>query len=409
MGVGLPSEYKEILYIESSGTQWLNTGIFPSESPYFKMQFRMQPTSFKESYNYFYGTSGNWMSFEKLGSSFPFNTGSTTGMFSGLFSISLGQIVDFDITYDSGTMTIAGYYEGSRSYSGQLGAGVLGFFARANGESFSSERLFYLKLYQGEDYELVRDFVPCIRKIDNKPGVYDLVSNEFYTSAGVEDFIAGQANSDILATDLVFRRRLLTRPAKQKLPSDYQEVEYIEQTGTQWIDTGIIPDEDTVSHIKFMNLAVTGNVIYGFYDSETTSYRMFNASGTCYFDVPTGSNSTYRHYGGRLNAMKIWQLEIGNHYVKDRETGNYFFNSSGKEFVSNIKSITLGMNRPDTSSPTSNNRWYSVQIYNNQGPVFIGVPCYRKQDDKPGMYDFVSKTFLTNVGTGEFVVGPDIN
>jgi len=36
------------------------------------------------------------------------------------------------------------------------------------------------------------------------------------------------------------------------------------------------------------------------------------------------------------------------------------------------------------------------------------VPCYRKSDNKPGMYDKVHNTFYTNVGTGDFTVGPDV-
>lgn len=30
---------------------------------------------------------------------------------------------------------------------------------------------------------------------------------------------------------------------KRGLPSEYQEVEYLESTGTQYIDTGVIPNE----------------------------------------------------------------------------------------------------------------------------------------------------------------------
>lgn len=33
-------------------------------------------------------------------------------------------------------------------------------------------------------------------------------------------------------------------------------------------------------------------------------------------------------------------------------------------------------------------------------------PCYRKSDNKPGMYDIVSGQFFTNQGTGEFLTGP---
>jgi len=39
-------------------------------------------------------------------------------------------------------------------------------------------KLYYCKIY--ESGTLVRDYVPCLRIADNKPGLYDLVNNKFY-------------------------------------------------------------------------------------------------------------------------------------------------------------------------------------------------------------------------------------
>ena len=45
-----------------------------------------------------------------------------------------------------------------------------------------------------------------------------------------------------------------------------------------------------------------------------------------------------------------------------------------------------------------------------RGGKLIGdfIPCYRKSDSEPGMYDFVTNTFFTNAGTGTIGVGPDV-
>ena len=37
--------------------------------------------------------------------------------------------------------------------------------------------------------------------------------------------------------------------------------------------------------------------------------------------------------------------------------------------------------------------------------VRVLKPCVRIADNKPGMYDFISRTFFTNQGTGEFLTG----
>lgn len=36
------------------------------------------------------------------------------------------------------------------------------------------------------------------------------------------------------------------------------------------------------------------------------------------------------------------------------------------------------------------------------------IPCYRKSDKEAGLWDRVRKIFLTNIGTGSFIVGADI-
>ena len=51
-------------------------------------------------------------------------------------------------------------------------------------------KIYNAKIYNGDS--LVRDFVPCYRKEDNVIGMYDLISNTFYTNSGTGDFEKGQ-------------------------------------------------------------------------------------------------------------------------------------------------------------------------------------------------------------------------
>lgn len=54
-------------------------------------------------------------------------------------------------------------------------------------------------------------------------------------------------------------------------------------------------------------------------------------------------------------------------------------------------------------------RLYSLIIREKDRLAANFIPCYRKSDDEPGMYDTVSKTFYTNSGTGTFLVGDPVN
>ncbi len=54
---------------------------------------------------------------------------------------------------------------------------------------FSNAKVYYLKMYKGT--QLIRDFIPVIRKSDNAVCLYDKVTKDFYTNGGNGSLIAG--------------------------------------------------------------------------------------------------------------------------------------------------------------------------------------------------------------------------
>ena len=176
------------------------------------------------------------------------------------------------------------------------------------------------------------------------------------------------------------------------------EIEYLESTGTQWIDTGIIPDSNTIVQFKFVNLYITGDVIIGYFTNDTNDWRLFNNASTCYFDMPNSE----RIAGGNIHENTQYELELGNYYVKDLDTGINIVSGNSTSYTG-TGSITLN-NYNNVSF--SRNRWYYVKIYSGSVlvrdmiPVRIGQIGY--------MYDKVSKQLFSNAGTGEFILGPDV-
>lgn len=51
---------------------------------------------------------------------------------------------------------------------------------------------------------------------------------------------------------------------------------------------------------------------------------------------------------------------------------------------------------------------YMCKLYNSGTLIKNFIPCYRRSDMKPGLYDIVGRKFYTNQGTGEFLLGPSI-
>ena len=73
------------------------------------------------------------------------------------------------------------------------GTGTFYIFGRNNDGTLGNQpagmNFYYLQIYM--DGVLVRDFVPCYRKSDDVIGMYDLVSNSFFTNAGSGAFEKG--------------------------------------------------------------------------------------------------------------------------------------------------------------------------------------------------------------------------
>lgn len=189
------------------------------------------------------------------------------------------------------------------------------------------------------------------------------------------------------------------------LPSEYQEVEYIASSWTQRIDTWVIPTQNTISQIKFRNLASTWNVIYWMYNwNDSTDYRFFNASTYAYFDMWSGriNNTT-------SNTIAVWtdyELELWNFYVKNLSTWTNILSWTAQWSYTWWRTITLNYSN---NSWASQNRWYYVKIRDWQTQVRYFIPCYRKSDNVIWLYDLVEWTFYTNQGTWTFTKGNDVS
>lgn len=178
------------------------------------------------------------------------------------------------------------------------------------------------------------------------------------------------------------------------------EVEYIESTGTQWIDLGITPTNKTVAQMKVYNVESTGDVVFGYYNgSDSTDWRFFNAGEYAYWDC----------YNGRVSLEAGWtsgswrEFEIGNNYVKDLETGSNIVTGSTIGTFTGTRTITLNNYY---NSSFSKNKWAYVKVFEDGElildliPVRIGQVGY--------MYDKISKKLFENQGSGSFVCGDDI-
>lgn len=196
------------------------------------------------------------------------------------------------------------------------------------------------------------------------------------------------------------RRRLIEM---QGLPSAYRRVEYLEGSGTQYIITDI-PCQNISAEMKY-------------YPTEVQdSYFMGAKCATGFQICPFG------YYSLQLQAAYGKYYDIGNtpiainHVESIMSNGEQTHNINGTNYTrynsqtnepDGTKFAIFGMN--DVAQGTvrliGKARIYKLSVKNaSQTKIGDFVPCVRKADSKPGMYDTVSKTFYTNAGTGEFII-----
>lgn len=192
---------------------------------------------------------------------------------------------------------------------------------------------------------------------------------------------------------MAIRRRAMM--AQKRLPKEYQEVEYIESTGPQWIDTGI-------STYKL----VTVDLVTQFTIAGTASQVLFCGST----NGPNWFGQRNKVYACGSGGRELSGIDSD---LKKKVKITYF----DKSIVCNIDETEFMRTGSHDNSYRyklfnedypSNAKVFSCVIYYNDEKIGNYVPCYRKSDGEIGLYDLVLKTFLKNRGTGTFEKGPDV-
>lgn len=182
------------------------------------------------------------------------------------------------------------------------------------------------------------------------------------------------------------------------VPREYQAVEYIEGTGTQWINipsTDFDSATDLILELTFSTkpsyrFFLIGNVEIRHVDStHFTSDVMLEGAGT---NVEIIADKKYNIETHVINASSFI---ISGDLSHTRKSGNIRVPQDGIRLISTTKGIANGR------------IYYSAVKVNNDYKLEL-IPCFRKSDNVAGMWDRVGKTFYTNAGTGTFVVGEPI-
>lgn len=374
---GLPDNVEQLEYIESTGTQYIDTGVFPSNN--LKINIKACYTNSNSSY--------------MLGSDNAYNAGIHIRLDSKYIGIFGGSImntgvvsqvnVPVTITLQNNKIYVDGQQKGSGStqdVSKYSKSSIYVFCTHRGGEAKynASMRLYELQMYDGDT--LIRDFIPILDE-NNVAYLYDKVEKKSYYNSGTGTFNYKKKDSQNMQ---------LTK------------VNYIESTGTQYIDTGVKPSNSTKVDIKFMYNSLNGFV----YGSRTSS-----SGSDAHEFIINASGLVFPQFDGQHSEVSSSYNKIGEEYILSNSqsgayiNGNLIKSYNTATFSSKHSMFLFGLNQNGTVEYRKFiGRLYYCKIYNGDTLVRDFVPVI-DGSNIACLYDRVEKKCYYNAGTGTFSYG----
>lgn len=414
----LPDGYVQLEYIQSSGTQYIDTGFKPNQNTRFVADVEIVSVQNAQL--------------------FGARIASASSAFNMLVSSKTGGRDDYGTTVLNFTTTserwkidknknVTMVNDVSVSHGVETFQTTCSIFINAvnnNGTPMStttaSAKWRTVQIYNNG--VLSRNFIPC-KNPSGVVGLYDVVNSQFYRNAGTGEFIAGPevpkftgisinclGSNKVVDIDNVQLQELskdtewiFQYVAGPKLPSGYTELEYIQSSGTQYIDTGFKPNQDTRVVTKF-DMIQTDTAWRKLWGSASGSYNLDFALWN------DGTTKLQSYYGTKTNStVPITDMSL------DIDANKNIWKYSGETITFDKNNFTcaysmyiFNVNKDDNPAYLPGMmKLYLFKIYDNDVLVRDFIPC-KNPSGTVGLYDSVNNQFYQNAGSGTFIAGPEI-
>ena len=372
--MSLPSGYKRLEYIQSTGTQYIDTLVNIEANKPITLRVVCDCSFNNVSVGNGVGTtiSGNIFYFGTYKGKYCYGLGTVDGVTS-VAADTQRRIYDLDAPGKKFTV------------SDKLSLTELSFATP------TASRTFWLpqwgngiKLYSCQIYDnstLIRDYTPC-QKPDGTIGLWDDVNSVFYGNAGTGTFTAGPVIA--IAADA----------------SEITKLEYIQSTGAQHLDTLFKPNNHTRVVIDFRSTFSTANSPKGLLGSR-------NSSDVGMFAF-LYSNRIDPNYNGVGKSVTVDSLQ---RHVYDFNQNSFSVDGAVVSFDAGVFSpgynlLLLSVQNYGTiDNRKAEGYLYSCQIYDNNTIIRDYIPA-KLSDGTVGLYDKLNGLLYINAGTGTFEAGP---
>ena len=204
-----------------------------------------------------------------------------------------------------------------------------------------------------------------------------------------------------------------------QLPDGYTRLQYIESSGTQYIDTGLKLTQDNTVEVEYnyhtaSNIATSGRMFGSRYTSSPKrSFSLGSNSG-----YASSATKTFAQFGNAdrlatnnitIGQWGVYKMSADGFYIDGVSQGSFPATTFETPFT--VKLFAFEQASSSSGTPTVGGgvgRCRRFKVYQGDTLVMDLIPAKNPTNDI-GMYDLVSGQFFTNQGTGDFVAGDPVN
>ena len=386
-GFDAAKPYKcEVEYVESTGTQYFNTDFAVSPDNYKSIRFALDMAL---------NVSGN--------TNWPVSGYSDCNGKTNTFYIGTNTNAVIHYGNNAGDISAGATYTGGRMtwiLDTKNGTYKVGSLLDMSGVAFNSPtepRYIYIcaynvkntsanchasKIYGGQIHVndiLMRDYVPVL-DWDDVPCLYDKVKRKMYYNAGSGNFL--------------YHRMV-------ELPYGYTQLEYIQSNGTQYIDTGFIPDSNTrlTCDFEINTNASNYRTIFGSREGDMEKcFSLFVSQSNAFYSNIGNKTATYT-FASTLSGLGRHKVDANRNVMM---IDGVSYTHTATTFKSARTPIYLFANNENgTANLFCDMRLYECKIYDNNTLIRDYIPCINASGEV-GLYDLVNDKFYGNAGSGTF-------
>lgn len=391
----LPAGYKKCVYLQSDGTQWIDTGVIPDNET--GLYFSALQLSYGDLIPFGVNEGSNWIyppRFKHKDLHYKWGSSNVKMeltwdkaddlIFHSSLNLYGSKVAKFDsedtdvesyITSQTGTYTLPIWL-----FSYNSGGAYHSYYGNWAG------RIYRAQITQRDS--LIHDYVPCL-DVDNRPCMYDLIEQEaLYNQSGGTEF---------------------TYCVEHQLPSDFGKLKYLESSGTQYIKTGYVPTNTTGLYIDTQDIGSGDTIPMGLRESSSTNTRFF-------ITRQTASNGAGYGWGAwtLLSGAGSVRYDSTLNWLNDRKSITntpvsvpIIKNLSELPFTPSLDIWMFGINQGGSHAYKFKGRIYRAKISEGTEIVRDFVPAWDDRRRTACMYDLINNVAYYNDGTGEFLHNRD--